>query len=81
MPTCDSAYAQKTATDTIANAPTGKIYGLSIVRFTDIMTVSDSPYRVECHAYVDLNNATQHGFAYSFYWDQSQFMVDARIDP
>ncbi|HZT90260.1 MAG TPA: hypothetical protein VFA12_20135 [Stellaceae bacterium] len=79
LPECDSPRAREEVDDTISRAPLGKIYGISVIEYDAVETVSQSASLVECKATVVLNNDTSHPATYSFTLKGDQQFVRFRI--
>jgi hypothetical protein len=75
LPSCDSGIAKENVRRTIANAPLGKIAGVSIIRWNSTSTVSSSSTEVRCSGNVTLNNATDRDVAYKFYIQDGRIYV------
>jgi len=63
----------------MADAPFGKVMGLSIIRFNSARTASTTDSEVKCVAGITLNNTTDHTISYRFYIKDDRWYVEARI--
>jgi hypothetical protein len=80
FPRCDSSTGRSGLSDAIANAPLGKVLGLSIVDLKDIQTTEDSSLGVSCVATAFLSNSSEKIVHYSFKKQNGQIMVRANVD-
>ena len=80
LPRCDGSLAQSDVNNALANAPFGKILGLSIVSFDEIRTDDSTNTVVKCSADVTLNNNTRHQLIYSFTKrDDGNYWIEAKL--
>lgn len=79
LPECDSDYAKTNVAKAMADAPFGKVLGLSIIEFRAIRTISRSDAEVRCGATVSLNNASTRELSYSFETRGNQVFVKAQV--
>jgi hypothetical protein len=80
LPRCDSTLAKSDVNRALANAPIGKVMGISIESFDVIRSDSANAKVVRCSADVTLNNATKHRAEFSFSArDDGNYWVEARI--
>ena len=79
LPKCDSDYAKANVKKAMADAPFGKVLGLSIIEFRTIRTVSRSDAEVRCGATVSLDNASTRELSYSFETRGGQVFVKAQV--
>lgn len=80
LPTCDSSLAQSEVSRAFANAPLGKVMGLSIVSFSTIQSSQSNAKLVGCTASVTLSNNTKHQLIYSFTAREGDtYWVEARL--
>jgi hypothetical protein len=80
LPRCDSALAKFEVNRALANAPIGKVMGISIESFDVIRSDYADAKVVRCSADVTLNNATKHKAEFSFSArDDGNYWVQARI--
>lgn len=71
LPDCNSVWGLGQVDNAIARAPMGQAFGLPIVQYKDIQTVSSTTTLVQCKATVVLSNDTTREASYSFEFDDS----------
>jgi hypothetical protein len=81
IPACTSALAQDDVNSAIAGSPMGKLSGLSVVSFQDIVTQDSSPVLVDCGANVTLNSGVTSPASFSFRQQNGQTLVLFRLAP
>lgn len=80
LPRCDTTLAKSEVNRALANAPIGKVMGISIESFDVIRSNYADAKVVRCSADVTLNNATKHKAEFSFSArDDGNYWVEARI--
>jgi hypothetical protein len=80
LPQCDSTLAKSEVNRALANAPIGKVIGISIESFDAIRSDYTDNKVVRCSADVTLNNATKHKVVFSFSArDNGTYWIEARI--
>ncbi len=80
LPRCDSSLAKFDVNRALANAPIGKVMGISVASFDAIQTDYQDDKVVRCSADVTLNNNTKHKLTFSFTArDDSNYWVEAKI--
>jgi hypothetical protein len=80
LPDCDSDAAKDAVNGAFADAPLGKVMGLSIADFGHAQTISKSDSSVRCSARVTLTNNTVHLLGYEFHFQGGQVFVQAKLD-
>ena len=80
FPSCNSTLAQTEVNSAIANAPLGKVMGISVVDYEDISTRLESEDSEECHATVLLTNGNKTGMSFRFYTSGDRIMISAKLD-
>ena len=79
IPGCDTAEARSQVDSALANAPFGKVLGLSVVEYRDAHTVYTSETQVFCEATVTLNNTVKTQMSYSFELRDGKLWVKATM--
>jgi hypothetical protein len=80
LPRCDTNLAKSEVNRALANAPIGKVMGISIGSFDVIRSDYADAKIVRCSADVTLNNATKHKAVFSFSArDDGNYWIEARI--
>jgi hypothetical protein len=80
LPRCDSTLAKSEVNRALANAPIGKVIGISIESFDAIRSDYADDKIVRCSADVTLNNATKHKVVFSFSArDNGTYWIEAQI--
>jgi len=80
FPDCNSTLAQTDVNSAFANAPLGKVMGISVVNYEDINTVLENKESEECHATVLLSNGNKTGINFRFYNSGNQMLISAKLD-
>ena len=75
LPLCDSAEGRSQVDAAIANAPLGRVRGISVIEYKNIETVSTTPTEVHCKAGALLNNSFTKPISYSFTNEDNRLMV------
>jgi len=80
FPRCDSRAARDEVNRVVAQAPIGRVRGISIVAYDSVATVSTTPERVVCSASALLNDSTTRNVTYQFWKRGSDMMVEFRFE-
>jgi len=67
FPACDSNIAKQSVESAIANAPLGKVDGLSIVNWANAEQISSDDDQEHCSATVTMSNAQTYSSTFRFY--------------
>jgi hypothetical protein len=79
LPKCDSDRARSDVNDAIANAPLGRVQGISVIDYRNIVTEENTSTVVRCKANAVLNTDTTKPVYYSFTVEGDKVMVRFKI--
>ncbi len=79
LPECNSSAAKKSVDDALANAPFGKVMGLSIIEIASARETGKSTNRIECDGMATLNTGANRKVVYSFEIRNETVWVQAQV--